>query len=901
MISPQPDDEEIYTMKRSLLITLTVCVAISGFSQLANPDSWVPDARVRHMTHGDGKIFSQGDFRWVGEPYGGAGPVLNLDLSHDATFPLTNFRVEGAIPDDAGGWYTYADGFVGHIKADKTTEILPITITGSSINDIAKSGNILYIVGQFGTVNGTPRNHVAAVDLTTNTVTAWNPGSNGTVYSVALFGGTVYIGGSFSVIGGLTRHKIAAIDAATGATTTWNANVVSSFGYVFDIVPTATSVYFGGSFSNVASGSPSRTNFAAVNATTGALLSFNPRPNDWVLDLLLDGTTLYISGEYTQIASVARYGLTAFDTGTGSLLSFNPIFPDTYGGPVNAMAIDGTNLYVGGDFLSVNGTDQAKIAVLNKTTGASVSTVQRNFSDEVYAISIVGTKVLVGCYYLLGITGESNTRSLIALDETTGHGVGWVPQLPSFYDGWYTRDIHFQNDRLYYWQSFDTPPYETVIGALDSDDGSIDPTFNVDITGTVTAWAFASNTLYVAGNFTHVNGIAQSRFAAINLTTGSLLPFAISTSSIGGAYISSMAVSNNVLYVSGDYQFTDGGIMRTQLAAWDATTGTLLPWAPQFPGPVGSYDIGAIHNGKVYIIGSIVRRVNAITGAVDAWIPDGDASEGAGSIAVHGNYVYIAGGFSPGLIRVGIVSGSRTPWQPSVDDVEDSEGSINTLLVEGNKLYVGGNFSFPRPDDSGQYFAMFDLPAEVANEPPQILSNTSATPASGAVSIDLTTLISDPDDNLDLTTLSLLSDISELGAAASLDVSHLLTLDYGEKTPPAADSISVEVCDLLEACTQQMIVIELGGADLVVYNAVSPNNDGKNDVLILENIGINNKVIIFDRWGATVFSAENYDNLTQCFRGLNGSGDMLPNGTYYYRIDFTDGRPARTGYLVLRK
>jgi len=702
-------------MKQIFALALGVLLPITALSQTANTGTWVPDARVRHMTRGDGKIFLSGDFRWFGEPYGGEAPVLNLDLSHDASFPLVNFPVEGAIPDDAGGWYTYANGFVGHIKADKTTEILPLTLTGSSINDIAKSGNILYIVGQFGSVNGIPRQHVAAIDLTTNTPTAWNPGSNGTVYSVAVFGSTVYIGGSFSVIGGLTRHKIAAIDAATGTTTSWNANVVSSFGYVFDIIPTSTAVYFGGTFSNVGGGSPSRTNFAAVNSATGALLSLNPRPNDWVDDLLLDGTTLYIAGEYTTIGGASRYGLTAFDTGTGSMLPFNPTFSDTYSGPVNTMTVDGANLYVGGDFLTINGTDQAKLAVLNKTTGALVSTVERNISDEVYGLSIVGTKVLVGCYNLQGINGEANTRNLVALDETTGQGIGWTPQLPSFYSGWFTQDIHFQNDKLYYLQSFDDVPEQATIGALDPDDGSVDPTFTVSVTGTVTAWTFSSSTLYLAGNFTQVNGTPRSRFAAVNLSDGSLLPFTIPSSPIGGAYVGSMAVSNGILYVSGDFGFTDGGITREQLAAWDATTGALLSWAPQL-GSLGTLNIGAIHNGKVYIIGDAVMRVNANTGVVENWIPDYAEEEyGVSDLTIEGNYVYVCGGFSPGLKRVGIASGDSTTWQPSIDDVYDSEGSVYTVLTSATKLYVGGNFSYDRPDNAGIFFAVFDLPAEVAN------------------------------------------------------------------------------------------------------------------------------------------------------------------------------------------
>jgi len=898
-------------MKSIPCLLLFLSAYVASTAQSTQPDTWVPNGRVRHMTQGDGKVFLAGDFNWVGEAYSNNAPVLNTDLSLDSTYPKVTFPIEEAIPDDAGGWYTRGSGQIAHIKADKTVEILPINFNSSGVYTMAKSGNILYFGGVFTAVNGTTRNRVAAVDLTDNSVTSWDPNSNGTVYSVKVFGSTVYVGGSFSTIGGATRYKIAAIDATTGAATSWNVNVTASFGYVLDIVPTAGAVYFGGNFANVASAIPSRQNFAAVNATTGALLTFNPRPDDIVYDLLLDGTTLYIAGKYYQIAGSFQYGLTSFDTGTGSITTFNVDFPDTYGGPVITMAVDGTKLFVGGDFLSVNGIDQPKIAVLDKTTGAVQPTVDRKLSDRVNTISIVGTKVFVGSYNLLGITGDFNNQFMAALDEQTGQGLGWIPQPPAIPNGWYIAETHlnFQDNRLYYWRDIEEPMdglSKSLIGALNSDDGTTDPGFNVDVQGTVTAWTFTSNTLYLAGDFTQVNGTASTNFAAVSLPSGALLPFTEFPSVISGADVRSMAVSNNVVYAAGYFEFVDGGITRTNLAAWDATTGEILPWAPQITLPMySSIAIGAIHNGKVYITGGVLQRVSAITGEPDSWTPDyfntaNSTGEGVQSIIIQGNYAYIVGYFSPGLARVGIASGRATAWQPDIYDVYDSEGEANTIVTTGSKLYAGGNCFFPRIDGHGQYLAQFDLPIEPANAPPQILSAASALPTDGVVSIDLLPLISDPDDNLDLATLNLLNNVSYQGAAASIDVSFILTLDYGGPFS-GTDSVYLEVCDLLEACTQQTVFIELGSSELTVYNAVSPNGDGKNDLFTLLNINPDNKVTIFDRWGSVVFNIENYDNQTRVFQGLSNTGTELPPGTYYYRIDFPDGQATRTGYLSLRR
>ncbi len=78
-----------------------------------------------------------------------------------------------------------------------------------------------------------------------------------------------------------------------------------------------------------------------------------------------------------------------------------------------------------------------------------------------------------------------------------------------------------------------------------------------------------------------------------------------------------------------------------------------------------------------------------------------------------------------------------------------------------------------------------------------------------------------------------------------------------------------------------------------VYNAVSPNNDGFNDTVIMEGITCypDNNVKIFDRWGVLVFERDNYDN-NNAFRGISEGrvtvkkASKLPTGTYYYVIKY---------------
>lgn len=74
------------------------------------------------------------------------------------------------------------------------------------------------------------------------------------------------------------------------------------------------------------------------------------------------------------------------------------------------------------------------------------------------------------------------------------------------------------------------------------------------------------------------------------------------------------------------------------------------------------------------------------------------------------------------------------------------------------------------------------------------------------------------------------------------------------------------------------------------YTGITPNNDGDNDYWHIDNaFGFNKKeVSIFNRYGALVWSTDNYDNITDSFTGLHQNGQPLPVGTYYFMAKFDD-------------
>lgn len=194
-------------------------------------------------------------------------------------------------------------------------------------------------------------------------------------------------------------------------------------------------------------------------------------------------------------------------------------------------------------------------------------------------------------------------------------------------------------------------------------------------------------------------------------------------------------------------------------------------------------------------------------------------------------------------------------------------------------------------------------PAPCGNQAPAIGVTSASTTVEGSVTISLASLLSDVDNNIDLSSLKIKS--QPISGAKSLLVNTMLTIDYTGIPFSGIDMMAIEVCDLLGSCTQREIEIEVVG-DMVVYNGISPNDDGQNDFFLIQYIDVlestkNNKVSIYNRWGDEVFSVNNYNNDDRVFKGLGKTGNELSSGTYFYKIEFASGKATKTGYLSLKK
>ncbi len=376
---------------------------INSFSCCNNPDSSTIDGQIKNN-------FATIDTK-TGQPLrvisNASDVVLTLSLNPDGSI----LYVGGAF-DSIGGevrnHIAALDSLTGQPtkwNPDAYGNFLPIP--GIRVVDVILSlalspdGSILYVGGNFNKIGGQERNNIAALDTSTGLATEWNPDVNNpydpsydTLRALALShdGSILYVGGNFNNIGGQKRNYIAALDTKTGLATKWNPDIqmnpsfpvedmmVYWFG-VNDLTLSSDGsiLYVGGQFTS--SGGQKRNGLAALETKSGITTSWNPEPDaGWGIKSLAlspDDSILYVGGNFNNIGGQRRIGLAALDTKTGLATDWDPDVRDEKGngGSVDKLflSLDGSILYIRGEFDKVANQERKNIAVIDTTTGQPLS------------------------------------------------------------------------------------------------------------------------------------------------------------------------------------------------------------------------------------------------------------------------------------------------------------------------------------------------------------------------------------------------------------------------------------------------------------------------------------------------------------------------------------------------
>lgn len=300
----------------------------------------------------------------------GAGPNAFVDR-----LALANGRLYLS-----GAFTTYAGTARGQLAAVNTTSgaldlaFNPGTGTGGpTVTALAVDATSVAVGGSFASFNGAVRDGVATLDPVTGAVHpgfALSAGAGGSVEALVLDGGTLLVAGRFSGFDAVRRPRLAAIEVRSGELDVGFDVGAGPDGEVHEIAAANGRIYLAGQFLNV--NGTSRPYVAAVNSTSGAVdvgFATGTGPSSMAHAIHATATRVYVGGAFTTVNGTTRAGIAALNPTTGAVeLAFNP--GTGAAGTVDALAVVGNRLYLGGSFTTLAGASRTRIGALDATTGA---------------------------------------------------------------------------------------------------------------------------------------------------------------------------------------------------------------------------------------------------------------------------------------------------------------------------------------------------------------------------------------------------------------------------------------------------------------------------------------------------------------------------------------------------
>ena len=336
-------------------------------------------------------------------------------------------------------------------------------------------------------------------------------------------------------------------------------------------------MYIGGAFHKVTN--PSRTvtyarsNFLAFSASTGAVAPMAPTFDGPVWALLVNSSSLYVGGAFKQVNGVARRGLVKLDASTGAIdPTFKPIIK---WGNVTEIRLVGGRLLIGGTF-------PKRLAALDPTTGADTGYLALGISGSVasnagssrvyrFAVNPAGDR-LVAIGNFTTVAGEPRRQAFMLRLGATATLSPWHPhaldlQCSADDTPVYLRDVDFSPDGSYF-----------VFAAS----GYLPKTGDV---GTAICDS--------ASRFETADESSLTKPTWINYT--------------GGDTLHAVAATGATIYVQGHQRWLDnpfgrneagpGAVSRPGIGALNSQTGKALSWNPTKTRGIGGKDFLATSTG----------------------------------------------------------------------------------------------------------------------------------------------------------------------------------------------------------------------------------------------------------------------------------------------------------------
>jgi hypothetical protein len=222
-----------------------------------------------------------------------------------------------------------------------------------------------------------------------------------------------------------------------GTPSTVSADLLPSWqtnGVIWSSVTVGNTVYFTGSFTKArpsgvpegGAGEIDAGNIFAMDIRTGervASFSHTLNAQGTAITASPDGTRVYVGGSFTTVDGVARNRLAAFDTATGNLVT--SFYPRPYA-QVTAIAATNTAVYYGGTFTSVGGTARMRLAAADAATGALLSWAPTADNGQVKSMVLApdNSRVIIGGQFTT--LNGSAAYGMGSVSTSTGAQLPWA-------------------------------------------------------------------------------------------------------------------------------------------------------------------------------------------------------------------------------------------------------------------------------------------------------------------------------------------------------------------------------------------------------------------------------------------------------------------------------------------
>ena len=565
-------------------------------------------------------------------------------------------------------------------EAATTTPALTLArtyVTDGYVAAAATDGATLYMGGNFHYI-GERSGELALVsgDTGVRDKSITELGGGGVFAIVPDGSGGYYVGGDFRKTGSFTTRALAHLRADGTWDSAWRFQIV---GAVYALARDSKRLYVGGSFSSI--NGQSRRNFAAVDLATGALVSGTPSVSAMVRAMSLSVSTgrLFVGGDFDGEGGL----LERIDTGTLTVASWNPGAPD---GSVHSLLAYGSGLYVGGSFTHIGSAARNYVASIDQSTGV-VRPYNPSPDATVLTLTRSGSVLYLGGTFA-NVAGQPRP-SFAAVDASTG------ALLPL--------QVDIQSSATYsqVWSILPTASALYIVGWFQSVNGTerkfaaaVNPStgallpWNPHPSHQVLAMVPDGSRVLLGGLFISVNGADRTNFAAIDLATGKATSWAPTTGDeiADNDYVTAMALRGTTLWVGGRFTSLNGQ-PRANFGAL-STTGDVLPFRADTNDVVD--DIAAT-KARIYVGGyfttingqtrDYLAAVDPTSGAPLSWTPA--FGHAVNAIVVAGPRLY-AGGFGTFL---GAWDVNAVP-QP----VPSLDGAVYSLAYDGSEVYIGGQY-----------------------------------------------------------------------------------------------------------------------------------------------------------------------------------------------------------------